>query len=372
MQEDHYYPFGMKQEGSWTPTTDVKNRYQYNGIEHSEDLGLNVNFAFYRTLDPSLGRWWGVDPAAESYYDWTPYNAMGDNPITISDPNGDFWHIVAGAAIGGVINLVTHWDDVQKGGFWAGVKAFGAGAVGGAMVAATGPTLIGAGAINGFAIGAASSMAGDAVTQAFNGIFFGDQPNVKQNLGAGLTGGVLGAATGVFTLPKGANPWTGAPPPGTDRVNPSTLNMNGTGNGNAGGVEDVMRVGGFEDGVVQIRGNVVGSAASSEAIVVTAPRVGPNITYLTRAGNYPSWKAVKDRYWQLTNGGIVPRRMAQVRMRATGEIRNIEVSRELHHINGRTGADPHRFSNLMEVWPWEHEVIDRFRFTGYDFIQWSN
>ncbi len=114
MQEDHYYPFGMKQEGSWTPTTDVKNRYQYNGIEHSEDLGLNVNFAFYRTLDPSLGRWWGVDPAAESFKGLNPYNSMFNNPISYTDPEGDAAWAVSGA-ISSAINvagyLLTHTGD---------------------------------------------------------------------------------------------------------------------------------------------------------------------------------------------------------------------------------------------------------------------
>ncbi len=57
-------------------------------------------------------------------------------------------------------------------------------------------------------------------------------------------------------------------------------------------------------------------------------------------------------------------------MRTTGEIRNIKVSKELHHINGRTGTAPHRFSNLKEVWPWEHQAIDPRRHTGYVFIQW--
>lgn len=86
--------------------------------------------------------------------------------------------------------------------------------------------------------------------------------------------------------------------------------------------------------------------------------------------NYPSWSTVKTRYWKALNGGNVPTGKAKVRMRATGEIKNIKVSKELHHINGRTGANPHRFNNLREVWPWEHQAIDLYRHTGYDFIQW--
>ena len=42
--------------------------YQYNGIEHLDDLGLNLNMAFYRTLDPTIGRWRQVDPKGESSF----------------------------------------------------------------------------------------------------------------------------------------------------------------------------------------------------------------------------------------------------------------------------------------------------------------
>jgi hypothetical protein len=95
-----------------------------------------------------------------------------------------------------------------------------------------------------------------------------------------------------------------------------------------------------------------------------------NITYLTRNGNYPSWSTVKSRYWKIMNNGEVPTGRATVRIRSTNEIKTINVSKELHHVDGRVGLDPHRFSNLREVWPWEHEEIDPFRHTGYEFINW--
>ncbi|MEM1318665.1 MAG: RHS repeat-associated core domain-containing protein [Bacteroidota bacterium] len=88
-QENHYYPYGMKMDGPWSPTINVEHPYQYNGIDFESALSLDVNIAKYRTLDPSIGRWWSVDPMAESFATMTPYNSMGCNPVSFKDPDGD-------------------------------------------------------------------------------------------------------------------------------------------------------------------------------------------------------------------------------------------------------------------------------------------
>ena len=63
-------------------------RYRYNGMEISEDLG-GIYTAFYRSYDPSIGRWMQIDPMAEKYPGMSPYNGMGNNPILYSDPMRD-------------------------------------------------------------------------------------------------------------------------------------------------------------------------------------------------------------------------------------------------------------------------------------------
>ncbi|MGH1339542.1 MAG: RHS repeat domain-containing protein, partial [Aureispira sp.] len=92
LQQEHYYPFGMGIRGEWKfvqPQIGGVNQYQYNGIELNDDFGLNWNMAFYRSYDPSIGRWNAVDPLAEKYFSMSPYNGMGNNPIKFIDPDGD-------------------------------------------------------------------------------------------------------------------------------------------------------------------------------------------------------------------------------------------------------------------------------------------
>lgn len=65
------------------------NRYRYNGIELDTSLGLDDYEAKLRNLDPQTGRWWQVDPQAEKTEFLSPYASNDNDPIRLSDPNGD-------------------------------------------------------------------------------------------------------------------------------------------------------------------------------------------------------------------------------------------------------------------------------------------
>ena len=78
---------------------DPNNKFKFNGIELNNDFDIAMYDAFYRNLDPQIGRFWQIDPEIEAQESFSPYESMGNNPISNVDPLGDFktkfgakWH----------------------------------------------------------------------------------------------------------------------------------------------------------------------------------------------------------------------------------------------------------------------------------------
>jgi hypothetical protein len=63
--------------------------------------------------DAETGRWFGVDPQAEDYLNWSPYNYVLGNPVNHIDPNGEFVlpFIVKTAAM-----FILNYASMQMGG----------------------------------------------------------------------------------------------------------------------------------------------------------------------------------------------------------------------------------------------------------------
>jgi RHS repeat-associated protein len=68
-----------------------KNLYQYNGKELNGDFGLNWSDYGARWYDASLGRWWSVDKLADApeQVGFSPYNYTWNNPVNLTDPDGN-------------------------------------------------------------------------------------------------------------------------------------------------------------------------------------------------------------------------------------------------------------------------------------------
>ncbi|WEK69559.1 MAG: DUF6443 domain-containing protein [Candidatus Chryseobacterium colombiense] len=88
LEENNYYPFGLKHNG-YNPTIgNLAYQYKYNGKELQTDSGMyDYGARFYM---PDLGRWGVIDPLAEAYTKLSPYNYTLNNPILFIDPDGTY------------------------------------------------------------------------------------------------------------------------------------------------------------------------------------------------------------------------------------------------------------------------------------------
>ena len=88
LSEDSYYPFGMTMAGLSYVSDAPTNKYKYNVKELQDDYNLNLYDYGARFYDPQIGRFTSVDPLAEKYLDWSPYNYAANNPVRFIDFNG--------------------------------------------------------------------------------------------------------------------------------------------------------------------------------------------------------------------------------------------------------------------------------------------
>ena len=86
IEQDTYYPFGLRWSGPLIPVTD--NRYRFNGKEDQTFVGLPFLDYGARMYDPERGRWFTQDPKAEDYLSVSQYAFCLNNPIYLIDLDG--------------------------------------------------------------------------------------------------------------------------------------------------------------------------------------------------------------------------------------------------------------------------------------------
>jgi RHS repeat-associated protein len=240
-QTRDYYPFGMEMIASTTASPE--NRYGYQGKELLEEEGLDWQDFHARMYDPAIARFLAVDPAGQFA---SPYMAMGNNPMIMVDPDGEWVNFVIGAVVGGTGGYSTGkalgktgWDlfayTIAGAGIGAATAGIGSAVTTGtsAALGATGSTMAGgtvAGAFNGAAmaglgggnigqgalygglggvVGSSASLGADALLGTGGGFFDGF---ARGSLSGGATGGINAAVTGQHV---GKGIWQGAAIGGT-------------------------------------------------------------------------------------------------------------------------------------------------------------
>ena len=184
----------------------------FTGHEHHYDFGLiNMNGRMY---DPYTSMFLSPDnyiQAPDNSQSFNRYAYCLNNPLKYTDPSGEFWHIIAGAALGGSMNLIMNWSKCEQwydfasyfaigavaGGLGAGVGAGVSSAIAGGGFAAgfTGASTASAtGFVAGAAIGGTSGFTGGFIIGTGNSLVAGD--SFGRSLYNGLVDGAIGLGIG--------------------------------------------------------------------------------------------------------------------------------------------------------------------------------
>jgi RHS repeat-associated protein len=133
LEEDHYYPYGLKHNGYNSSHTTFNEdeetnsiiltpvnpflgdtyNYKFGGKEYQDEFDINTYDFGARNYDPALGRWMNLDPLAEYAYTHSPYHYAYNNPIYYIDPDGMMALPMAVTTLGEGINGVK---DIGGGG----------------------------------------------------------------------------------------------------------------------------------------------------------------------------------------------------------------------------------------------------------------
>lgn len=206
----------------------------YTGHEYLPWFGLiNMNARLY---DPVLGRFLSPDPYVQMpdfTQNFNRYSYCLNNPLKYVDKDGEFFHLIIGAIVGGIFNWASHGFQFNA----KGLGYFAVGAIAGAVGAGIGAGISSAIAGGSFGAGFIGSSAAMTATSSFvtgvaigsgygfssgfiNG--FGNGLMDGQNLGQalwngtkeGFIGGVSGALLGgieggIDAVADGRNFWHG-------------------------------------------------------------------------------------------------------------------------------------------------------------------
>ena len=171
----------------------------FTGHEHHYDFGLiNMNGRMY---DPYTSMFLSPDnyiQAPDNSQSFNRYAYCLNNPLKYTDQDGEFWHIIAGAAIGGISNLAFNWNNCD--GWQDYVSYFAIGAAAGGLGAGVGAGVSALGAGMGL-VGLAGGGVSGATYAFLNGT------NVAEGLLVGsvsgwISGGIsqyVGGGVGAFT-----------------------------------------------------------------------------------------------------------------------------------------------------------------------------
>lgn len=90
LEEDNYYPFGLKHKGynKNTFSSSLGQKIKYQGQEFQNELQLGWYSFKWRNYNTEIARFMSIDPLTEDYEDYTPYQFASNQPVHAQEVEG--------------------------------------------------------------------------------------------------------------------------------------------------------------------------------------------------------------------------------------------------------------------------------------------
>jgi RHS repeat-associated protein len=117
IQSSDYYAFGAP-FNNFSRENSLPQKHLYQSKEWQTDLGLNLYDFEWRQYDPITLRTTTMDPHAESYYAYSPYSWVFNNPVSVIDPTGMDGMSYEEEQVNDINNAIKDWRKSQKKNDW--------------------------------------------------------------------------------------------------------------------------------------------------------------------------------------------------------------------------------------------------------------
>ena len=161
VQQTDYYPYGLVAR-NFVRAGEKETKELFQSKTYEELTGWYDFHA--RQYDAALGRWFGVDPQDQFA---SPYLAMGNNPVMMVDPDGEFAFTAVLGPVGAVIDAAL-WGAVIGGSGYTASVAFSQGGFNNWDSGQFWKS-VGVGAVSGMATAGIGSMMGPVGSQGLAG-----------------------------------------------------------------------------------------------------------------------------------------------------------------------------------------------------------
>ncbi|PWN72240.1 hypothetical protein C1631_006475 [Chryseobacterium phosphatilyticum] len=84
----HYYPFGLEFGGELSTSNSITPNYTYSSQGQEKQRETGWSSYRWRNYDSAMGRFFNVDPLAETYHTWSPFAFSGNRVVDARELEG--------------------------------------------------------------------------------------------------------------------------------------------------------------------------------------------------------------------------------------------------------------------------------------------